>query len=1028
MNIPSLLDPESYDGTDVARSTLRRRNGLVEDAGEVRILMNDSIDPARVRPGPAHGYRRSRPRGPFIALLLLGLLPRIVGAGPAAAPPQEANTESWSVFQRETGPREIRFRGQPVARNPSFTAFEPGWKGSRFSLGRADPETAAADGAKAFVWTRHDPDGVETARMTLRIGAYEVLLTAEWTPADAASGPAEFSLQFLAEALRIDDSHAFARVDGVPLPIDLRGPFPRIRDMENVTFERPDRSLRVETFSNASRWQVQDRRAGGQGFFYVVVLDPVPRRSIPLSAGIRLSMIPVPPGERRAREIFLSQKPWSFEPVPIRNPGFEDGPSPWSPNPYAAIDSEIRLEGKHSARIEIDDPKAVRESGHAYLIQQLPIVPGSRYRLSAFVRTRDVRPAVIAGMGPTGATAILEWADPRGKWIAPGAYAPGVYGSRDWTRVDTGDVLAPNNAARAILFLALRARGTAWFDSVSLERCRRNIFLLEPIPESSLADNTPRFAWDYDPGAPCDVELSPDPSFAPDTVIRLPGRVGEATPDRPIPPGDWFWRVRCPAHDVASAAWRFRQTADIAADGSPPRIAIESRWLDPEEASFQVRCEDDDRVKNVRLEIDGQEVSAGTAPADGILTWTFPADAHHGLHTVRIVAEDAAGNRTEKTAWFTLTPRLPRIEWLPEKGVTVDGRPWFPLAIYGVRIQDMPRVAAAGFDVVHSYRWEGGGADRDALAWLDAAQEAGLRAFVGFNRGELMRGNEAFVAERVGALMQHPALFAWYLYDEPDLPKQYVAPERLERFYRLIRSLDPFHPVVVTVAHDSSVEAYRRAFDVHWTQVYGDVTFVDSRLGKHRRILGADVPILAILHAYDRVQTDRIRSGEEPDPGAFRPTPREMRTNALAALALGSSGLAWWWYGGGTDYYTVARVPEAWEGLGRVVAEIRDLSSVLLEPGPDERYVLEPEEGVRILVREKRTAEGLRIVAANTADRPVEVSWSPRTLSGETRLTVEGEDRTIPLPDGLLRDTFAPCSAHVYRANTDSRSASSEPF
>ena len=57
------------------------------------------------------------------------------------------------------------------------------------------------------------------------------------------------------------------------------------------------------------------------------------------------------------------------------------------------------------------------------------------------------------------------------------------------------------------------------------------------------------------------------------------------------------------------------------------------------------------------------------------------------------------------------------------------GRRIFPLGIYEVTPRDMPEVRASGFDVVHTYRWEGSTNDVACRAYLDACWAAdGLRA------------------------------------------------------------------------------------------------------------------------------------------------------------------------------------------------------------------------------------------------------------------------------------------------------------
>src|SRR5512138_673085 len=76
----------------------------------------------------------------------------------------------------------------------------------------------------------------------------------------------------------------------------------------------------------------------------------------------------------------------------------------------------------------------------------------------------------------------------------------------------------------------------------------------------------------------------------------------------------------------------------------------------------------------------------------------------------------------------------------------------FPLGIYGVRsTNDFPALREAGFNLVV------GPAEK---SYLDAAQSSGLKVLASFSAGANRR--------TLARLDRHPALWAWYLSDEPD--------------------------------------------------------------------------------------------------------------------------------------------------------------------------------------------------------------------------------------------------------------------
>ena len=154
-----------------------------------------------------------------------------------------------------------------------------------------------------------------------------------------------------------------------------------------------------------------------------------------------------------------------------------------------------------------------------------------------------------------------------------------------------------------------------------------------------------------------------------------------------------------------------------------------------------------------------KSVFAGT-DGDGALKYEFKAPENgwpQGLTADGIIAVDAASNR-KRTPFFLLNSPKPANSVVVGKDGRYheDGKPIFPLGIYEVETNYLAEVRAAGFDIVHLYRWE---SDRDNSAcrdYLDACRAAGLRAFVGFDRRSIMADDREHVAQRVAALASIP--------------------------------------------------------------------------------------------------------------------------------------------------------------------------------------------------------------------------------------------------------------------------------
>jgi hypothetical protein len=299
-----------------------------------------------------------------------------------------------------------------------------------------------------------------------------------------------------------------------------------------------------------------------------------------------------------------------------------------------------------------------------------------------------------------------------------------------------------------------------------------------------------------------------------------------------------------------------------------------------------------------------------------------------------------------------------------------------------------------------------------------------LQAFIGFDRQKLQAEDEGSVAERVGALGRHPALLAWYLFDEPDLPHQYVPPDQLRRLYQLIRTLDPMHPVIVTVAQGNMMPLYHGSYDVYWSMDYSTPGSNAANFETHRKALRPEVPIMSIVHSYDGHQPGPNRGGV---PEKFEPGPVMLRACAFMAVAHNSSGLCWWWWGqGGDTYMTVAHVPQAWDALKETIRQIRALRPVLEAPQPVRMWIEKPAEGTEVHLWEKTlpASPGRRdgakapdrtvIIAVNRDKRPCEVSFTSPAFTGQAQASVLFENREVALAAGQLRDRFEPWAVHVY--------------
>ena len=668
----------------------------------------------------------------------------------------------------------------------------------------------------------------------------------------------------------------------------------------------------------------------------------------------------------------------STVPLRVANAGFEEGLAEWSGGATMALDAKVFRGGRHSARLSVADPK----KDPVYITQLVPVKGGALYEASCFVKTENVREA-DGKMNSVGAGLIVEWADANRKWIQAGEYACGRYGTSDWKQmVCRKQMNAPEKAAYAIVFLTLRAVGTAWFDDVKFAEVLRPTVKVAPANGVSVSNNCPVFAWQPLPGIRrYEVELSQDPDFAPGAVRAYDaGGFESFQVEEPLSPGVWHWRVNSKGR-IDPDSRTFTQLAPRDADCLAPTVLTKAFRI-TEAAQPVAVIVKDTGVLQPRVSFLGVRGRYAGSEGRGMLRFVFDAPAGGwpcGFTEGEIVATDVSGNRSAAQFWLLNAPK-------PANSVTVGldgayyecGKRIFPLGIYEVPVEDMPKVRQAGWDVVHSYAWEFSPDDAACKRYLDACWAAdGLRAFIGFDRGVnskkgIVQGNLAHVARRVGALASHPGLFCWYLFDEPEVPGQFVTPDKLTAFADLVRALDPYHAVVMT-SWAATMDEYRNTWDTHWTQAYENPAAVVRQIAEHRRFLRNDSPISLLLYCCDRKQGAARRKGIAPDPGKFSPDYDYLRACAYLGIAKECNGLWWWLYAPHTDeYYTTAQNPTGWGYLLKVVREIRSVRSLVAADGPVETGSVQV--GGDRVEWWRKTVDGRKVtVAVNTADHPVSV-------------------------------------------------------
>ncbi|MBI4326082.1 MAG: hypothetical protein HY674_12560 [Chloroflexi bacterium] len=238
---------------------------------------------------------------------------------------------------------------------------------------------------------------------------------------------------------------------------------------------------------------------------------------------------------------------------------------------------------------------------------------------------------------------------------------------------------------------------------------------------------------------------------------------------------------------------------------------------------------------------------------------------------------------------------------------------FYLLGIYSAPIiNDLQIVRNAGFILVT------GSANK---AYLDATQALGLKVLASPNASAGPDFDAEAARRAVLAFNSHPALWAWYLVDEPDLHN--IPPETVQSAHRFLKRLPARKPTVLVIYQGSQALHYADITDIMMIDRYPVAWLPLANFSQHVRMtrlaLGKKKPLIAVIQSFDWSYYPELLPNEKN----FRPPNlAELRSMTYAVLAQRASGIFyycfadWRWY--------ILDHPQSWDALLRVVHEVND--------------------------------------------------------------------------------------------------------
>ncbi len=359
----------------------------------------------------------------------------------------------------------------------------------------------------------------------------------------------------------------------------------------------------------------------------------------------------------------------------------------------------------------------------------------------------------------------------------------------------------------------------------------------------------------------------------------------------------------------------------------------------------------------------------------------------------------------------------------PPDGRTPDGRPAY---------QEIKEAGGTFFrtGVRGNEKWSDAVIKQEQVS-MDAAAKYGLYCWPRLDElSSIEEGNakkELLLRQVIDRFRNHPGLLVWKNVDEPQWGGTPVEP--MIRAYKLIKELDPNHPVGLTQAPRGTIEQlkpYNDAADILLLDIYP----VGYPPGKHSLKPNKEISMVG-----DYTKFIRQVAGEKPvwmvlqiawsgvvQPGKTLrfPTFAQERFMTYQALINGARGLIY--FGGNVEQAMTpedAKLGWNWTFWRRVLRPVLEevgnnspLAPALVAPDSKLPVRVKRADDVEFCVRQ---VDGdIYILACKREGETVEVEFSGLPdWAGKGQVMYESP-RTVQARNGKFTDWFAPFDVHVY--------------
>jgi hypothetical protein len=347
-------------------------------------------------------------------------------------------------------------------------------------------------------------------------------------------------------------------------------------------------------------------------------------------------------------------------------------------------------------------------------------------------------------------------------------------------------------------------------------------------------------------------------------------------------------------------------------------------------------------------------------------------------------------------------------------GLIVNRRQFFPFGFYCYSpvYPTLPEEEIVkGFNMIAPYQKIVPEAFKERQAYMNRCAELGMKVHYnllsvsgGGGVGSKMDGytdsqkRDLLIGE-IKAFMDHPALMAWYISDEPTGNK--VTPETLEEIYKVVKETDPWHPVsIVFMAPFLSSRKFSHAVDIVMADPYPipdlPASMVGDVAGKLEKEFNGEKPVWIVPQAFG--------GGEL---WSREPSVQEIRSMTYQSIINGATGIQYFVRHGLNAF---PKSVSTWNECGRMALEVAEMTPWLLS---DEQTNHAESSSKNIAVTTKFHNGQLLILAVNKINEPIRDEIRIEGI-GNAKAKVIFENRNIAVNLGVISDLLPAYGSQAY--------------